>query len=80
MKSASESLAGRAVFLDMEGFSLAESSEELTDTNWLRHYLDDPEAFVKNPGKRIVLSRTPYETLWRGFLPEADSLETGLDQ
>ena len=78
LKSASESLAGRAVFLDLEGFSLAETAEATTTEHWLKRYLDDPDGFVaKPPGNttRIKLPRTIYEQLWWGFLPEADALE-----
>jgi len=77
-KSASESLAGRAVFLDLEGFSLAEIAEATTAKHWLRRYLDDPDGFVAGlPAgiERIKLPRTVYEQLWWGFLPEADALE-----
>ncbi len=75
LKSASESLAGRAVFLDLEGFSLSEIAEAASGDHWLGRYLDDPEAFVKGHSQRLGLRRTLYEQLWRGFLPEADSLE-----
>ncbi len=76
LKSASESLAGRAVFLDLEGFCLAEIAGATTQEHWLKRYLDDPEKFVASPPKRLPASRGVYEQLWRGFLPEADSLET----
>ncbi len=75
LKTASESLAGRAVFLDMEGFCLAEIVEAAGDKHWLERYLDDPEGFVADPSERLPSSRTVYEQLWRGFMPEADSLE-----
>jgi uncharacterized protein len=78
LKSASESLAGRAVFLDLEGFSLAEIAEATTAEHWLKRYLDDPNGFVAALPKgieRIKLPRTVYEQLWWGFLPEADGLE-----
>jgi len=74
MKSISESLAGRAVFLDLEGFSLAESSGEKSSGLWLERYLDSPEEFVKEKQARISVSGTLYDTLWRGGLPEARSL------
>jgi predicted AAA+ superfamily ATPase len=75
LKSASESLAGRAVFLDLEGFCLAEIAQESTEEHWLKRYLEDPEEFVGSPAKRLSCGRTVNEQLWRGFLPEADSLE-----
>lgn len=76
LKSASESLAGRAVFLDLGGFCLAEIAREAVGAHWLKRYLDDPAELAASPPKRLVAGRTVYEQLWRGFLPEADSLET----
>jgi len=75
LKSASESLAGRAVFLDLEGFSLAEIAEAALAEHWLKRYLDGPEEFVGSAIERLPVERTVYEQLWRGFLPEVDSLE-----
>ena len=75
MKAVSESLAGRAVFLDLQGFSLAEIAGAPRADHWLRRYLDDPEAFVAGCHPRLERSRTLYEQLWCGFLPEADTLE-----
>ncbi len=75
LKSASESLAGRAVFLDLEGFSLAEIAQACVEEHWLQRYLDAPKEFVASPDKRLPAGRTVYEQLWRGFLPEADALE-----
>lgn len=76
LKSASESLAGRAVFLDLEGFSLAEITRAGIDDHWLKRYLESPEEFVASSPARLPVERTLYEQLWRGFLPEADSLES----
>lgn len=75
LRSASESLAGRAVFLDLEGFSLSEIAEQTIEPHWLERYLTDPAEFVAKPPGRLRQSRTLYEQLWRGFLPLADSLE-----
>ena len=75
LKSASESLAGRAVFLDLEGFCLAEIAEAGVQGHWLSRYLEDPREFFASRPKRLSVGRTVYEQLWRGFLPEADSLE-----
>jgi uncharacterized protein len=76
LKSASESLAGRAVFLDMEGFSLAEIAGATSDHHWLKRYLEDPDSLVTGASTRLTLRRTVYEQLWWGFLPGADSLES----
>jgi len=75
LKSASESLAGRAAFLDLEGFCLAEIAQAVPRAHWLQRYLDAPEKFVASQPGRLAAGRTVYEHLWRGFLPEADVLE-----
>lgn len=78
LKSASESLAGRAVFLDLEGFCLAEIAEVAVAEHWLKRYLDDPDGFtaaLPEGVERINAPRTLYEHIWRGGLPEADALE-----
>jgi uncharacterized protein len=72
LKTANESLAGRAVFLDLEGFSLSEISQ--TSSSWLERYLSDPQAFVSAPCSRIPQLQTLYELLYRGFLPEATGM------
>ncbi len=75
LQTANESLAGRAVFLELEGFSLAEMSG--TPSSWLSRYLDNPEAFVQTPAtslKRLPLDKTIYEILFRGALPEATQM------
>jgi predicted AAA+ superfamily ATPase len=78
LKSASESLAGRAVFLDLEGFSLSEIAGAAGPGSWLERYLRDPEALLADPPERLKPTRTLYEQLWRGFLPEADLLAEDL--
>ena len=82
MKSIADSLAGRAAFIDLEGFSLAEIAECDGTRPWLADYLDDPFAFVENRARhRLSLDRTLYELLWRGALPEACALpESVIDE
>ena len=75
LKTASESLAGRAVFLDLEGFCLAEIAQNTVPDHWLKRYLDAPTMLTDDPPSPMRLPRTLYEQLWRGFLPEADGLE-----
>lgn len=75
LKTASESLAGRAVFLDLEGFCLSEIAEDNGEAHWLKRYLESPESIIDDPPKRLTLPRTIYEQLWQGCLPEADSLD-----
>jgi len=78
MKSLAESLTGRAVFIEMNGFSLAEMSGQLDDadssTGWLASWLENPETFVGREQGLVPLEHTLYETLWRGFLPDATML------
>jgi uncharacterized protein len=75
LKTASESLAGRAVFLDLDSFCLAEIERCSSANHWLASYLDDPQRFVTSRLTRLPQTRTLYEQIWRGFMPEADSLE-----
>jgi len=74
IKSMAESLAGRAVFIDLEAFSLAEISGAGLDGSWLQSWLDDPEAFIAGKPGKVDLKTTLYEQLWRGGLPEAQFL------
>ncbi|MEN9539178.1 MAG: hypothetical protein RLZZ126_1413 [Pseudomonadota bacterium] len=84
LQTASESLAGRAVFLELEGFSLAEmahavgTDESAPRPSWLQRYLDDPVAFTAAPADRLPATAAPagalYDTLFRGFLPQATQL------
>jgi len=74
IKSMAESLAGRAVFIDLDAFSLAEISGAGLDGSWLESWLDDPEAFLAGKPGKVDLKTTLYEQLWRGGLPEAQFL------
>lgn len=79
MKSIAESLAGRAVFLNLEGFSLAEIYRQAKQKIWLQRWLEDPDKFkIHAKPSRLKHKRTLYEQLWRGWLPEADSLRLEL--
>ncbi len=78
LRSASESLAGRAVFLDLEGFCLSEIAGADVSGSWLERYLEDAGALLAAPPERLEQPRTVYEQLWRGFLPRADSLDEEL--
>ena len=72
LTSVSESLAGRAAFLDLEGFSLAEAAG--SQRSWFSTWIADPAAFLASPPPRLAASRTLYELLWRGSLPDATLL------
>ena len=73
MSSLAESLAGRVVFLDLEGFCLAEIAGHAT-ANWLEEWLADPDAFAARPQRSLDPHQTLYEWLWRGALPDAAQL------
>ncbi len=78
LAAVSESLAGRAVFADLEGFSLAEIAGDSARPSWLHRWLADPAAFAEDPPPCRVPVRTLYEQLWRGWLPEANLLPPDL--
>ncbi|MBN1905666.1 MAG: ATP-binding protein [Deltaproteobacteria bacterium] len=71
MRSITESLAGRAVFLDIDGFNIAEITHEKHQDTWLDKWIEAPEKFLKTLSERHLTNTTLYEQLWRGFLPEA---------
>ena len=71
MRAISESLAGRAVFLDLDGFNLAEITHDKRQDTWLDKWIGDSENFHKAFSGRYLINITLYEQLWRGFLPEA---------
>ena len=74
LKTMSESLAGRAVFLHLESFSVAEAARSKRPRSWLASFLRDPSSFLRRPHRRAKLPRPLYEQLWRGWLPEAQFL------
>jgi uncharacterized protein len=78
LKTISESLAGRCVFVDLEGFSLAEIAQAIPKVHWLSRWLNDPESFVKAKQQTRSATRSLYEQLWRGWLPQADQLPLDL--
>lgn len=71
MKSLSESLAGRVVLLDLDGFCLSENAAGAGQRPWLSEWLDDPAAFLRRRPRRLKPRFTLYEQIWRGWLPEA---------
>ncbi len=74
MRSLAESLAGRAVFLDLSGFDLAERVGRGDRPGWLGTWLDDPARLIEGPLGRLPGLPPPWEILWRGQLPEATML------
>ena len=80
LKSVSESLAGRAAFIDLESFSVAEIAESLPVASWLERYLDEPDKFLSTTPALHKSTRTIHEQLWRGTLPKMDSMPLELGQ
>lgn len=74
LRQVAESLAGRAVFVDLQGFSRHEIAGIGVEDCWLKRWLDDPKEFVHRPIERIQTDRNLYEQLWRGALPQAHFL------
>lgn len=70
LRNLAESLAGRAVFLDLEGFALGELASPPAEASWLEAWLQDPEGFPAQPRERLPLPGPAFETVWRGTLPE----------
>jgi predicted AAA+ superfamily ATPase len=75
MRSISESLAGRAVILQLEGFSISEINQQTPKENWLQRWLTLPPVKFSQTARRMSSSRTLYEQLWRGWMPAADSID-----
>ncbi len=74
LKSIAESLAGRAVFLDLEGFCLSEFTQTQIKQPWLEKWLSNPDSLLESTPERMQTDATLYEILWRGSLPEAKFL------
>ncbi len=67
MRVLAESLAGRAVFIDLHGLSVAESAD-VSESGWIPSWMAGAEAFMAHPvGRRAGLPL--YRWLWRGSLP-----------
>src|SRR3989338_2314478 len=75
MKNLAESLAGRAVFLDLESFALKEIYQTTEQLNWLEKWLHKPSLETAKTFQPQKTRRSLYEQLWRGFLPETHFLE-----
>lgn len=69
-----ESLAGRAIVITLDGFSLTEVANTAIDKPWLLRWLEDTDQFLSQPLNRLPLPYSLYEILWRGALPETNFL------
>lgn len=74
MKVLAESLAGRAVFCDLDSLSLAEISRHDVADLWLPAWLADPGTVVIKRVATVNPRTAPFDRLWRGFLPEVVGL------
>lgn len=71
LKTMAESLAGRAVFLDLEGFSCGELAGVPAGAMWLASWLETPGPAAARHAAPTPMPYSLYEYLWRGTLPEA---------
>lgn len=76
LKTLSESLAGRAAFLDLQGFSLQELSD--SKSCWLAKWLDAPEQFLEWSRTADYFTGDLRMWLWRGFMPGVQVLPEDL--
>jgi predicted AAA+ superfamily ATPase len=75
LRNISESLAGRAVIVEMSGFGLNEICQmEHCRTPWLETWLNAPDNYFQQAQKGHQLPYNLYEYLYRGSLPEATQL------
>jgi len=74
LKSITESLAGRAVFLELQAFCLSEILEQTNKRTWLNFYLENDKNFSVAKLKKMPTKNTLYEQLWRGFLPDSQKI------
>lgn len=74
LKNISESLAGRAVILNLYPFSISEINKQ---KYWLKNWLKNSKQCIKKL-KATKNAQTLHEQLWRGFFPKAQ--EFPLDQ
>ncbi len=74
LRTLAESLAGRVVFLDLEGFCLAEIAQQTSGSSWLERWWADADGYLAARPQRLADPRSLYERMWRGFMPEAELL------
>ena len=78
LKSISESLAGRAVFLDLESLSLNEIAGKHDQQALIPAWLDSPSEFLLSSHERLPVQSTLYELLWQGWMPGTRWIDPGL--
>jgi predicted AAA+ superfamily ATPase len=79
MRTLAESLAGRATFLDLYGFSLQEIAGLGDAPGWLGRWLANADDLVSaTPRTQAPFDGTLWEWLWRGSMPGAVPLPQDL--
>lgn len=76
LASLAESLAGRATFLDLYGFSLPELGG-LPSGGWLKDWLDSPDDPLPSLRQSPRFTGNLQEWLWRGSLPRVTGIDIG---
>jgi predicted AAA+ superfamily ATPase len=76
LRNLSESLAGRAAFLDLQGFSLAELAS--VGHGWLAQWFAAPQDFFAWSKSAPRYPGSLHEWLWRGALPRATEIDLSL--
>lgn len=78
MKNLAESLAGRVAFIELSGFCLQESSENIENcwlNAWMEQAAEDPGKANKLLAQGNSLELSPANTIWRGSFPEVQQLQ-----
>lgn len=75
IRGMAESLAGRAIILELNSFSLSEIAES-KKPSWLERWLTNNSSFEWKG--RLNLPFPLFEQLWRGFLPKIQELSLDL--
>lgn len=78
MKQMTESLTGRTAIIQLEPFSLGEIALNEVHEPWLAEWLRHPNILFSDHPSYLKLPRQTYEQLWRGFLPDAQTLPLDL--
>lgn len=76
LKALSESLAGRAAFLDLQGFSLQELSDSASC--WSSRWFAGPDHFIESSRTAAYYSGELTKWLWKGSMPGVQNLPDDL--
>lgn len=75
MKQMAETLTGRTVIIQLEPFSLDEIADNKPSESWLEQWILNKFKPPISNFTYLKLKKTPFEQIWRGFLPEAQKIE-----